>query len=343
MPKTLVITGGCGFIGSNFVHLLLRERPDWHIVNLDALTYAGNLANLASIADDPRYTFLRVDITDAEALNAALATLPAPPDALVHFAAESHVDRSIVGPEAFLNTNIIGTFRLLEYARKHKQLRYVQVSTDEVYGSLGDEGAFTEDTPIAANSPYSASKASADLMVRAYHHTFGLDVVTTRCSNNYGPFQFPEKLIPLMILHAKDGKPMPVYGNGKNVRDWIHVEDHCRGVLTALEHGKPGEVYNFGGESERDNLQIVQQIADLVCGHHDLIRFVQDRPGHDWRYAMDITKVRRELGWEPRVTFATGLADTIQWYLANPEWCRQVLSQEYRSFYDQWYAGRTNA
>jgi dTDP-glucose 4,6-dehydratase len=180
-------------------------------------------------------------------------------------------------------------------------------------------------------------------MVRAYHHTFGLDVVTTRCSNNYGPFQFPEKLIPLMILHAKDGKPMPVYGNGKNVRDWIHVEDHCRGVLTALEHGKPGEVYNFGGESERDNLQIVQQIADLVCGHHDLIRFVQDRPGHDWRYAMDITKVRRELGWEPRVTFATGLADTIQWYLANPEWCRQVLSQEYRSFYDQWYAGRTNA
>ena len=337
---TVLITGGCGFIGANFVHLLLAERNGWHIVNVDSLTYAGNLANLADVADNPRYRFARIDITDRPALDALLADLPEAPSHIVNFAAESHVDRSILGPEVFVRTNIHGTFTLLELARTLPACRFLQVSTDEVYGSLGDEGVFTEDTPIAPNSPYSASKAAADLLARSYHHTFGMDVVTTRCSNNYGRFQFPEKLIPLMVINAHSGKPLPVYGSGGNVRDWIHVEDHCRGILAALERGRAGEVYNFGGLAERRNLDIVQFIADTVCSNRDAIRFVDDRPGHDWRYAMGIDKAVAELRWSPRWTFETGLADTVRWYLDNQPWWQAVQSDAYREFYDQWYGDR---
>ena len=338
---TVLITGGCGFIGSNFVHLLLAERPDWQVINVDSLTYAGNLANLADVAKNPNYRFARLDIADRPGLDALLADLPEAPGYIVNFAAESHVDRSILGPEVFVRTNIMGTFNLLEIARDLDGCRFVQVSTDEVYGSLGDEGAFTEDTPLQPSNPYSASKAAADLLARSYHHTFAMDVVTTRCSNNYGRFQFPEKLIPLMIINAHSGKPLPVYGSGRNVRDWIHVEDHCRGILAALEQGRGGEVYNFGGLAERRNLDIVQFIADTVCGHRDAIRFVEDRPGHDWRYAMAIDKAKAALGWHPRWTFEAGLADTVRWYLDNQPWWEAVQSQAYREFYDRWYGERT--
>ncbi len=338
---TVLVTGGCGFIGANFVHLLLAERPDWNVVNVDVLTYAGNLANLAEVADNPRYRFARLDIDDRPAMAALLADLAEAPQYIVNFAAESHVDRSIDGPDVFVKTNIHGTFTLLELARGMDGCRFVQVSTDEVYGSLGDEGVFTEETPIQPNSPYSASKASADMLVRSYHHTFGMDVVTTRCSNNYGRFQFPEKLIPLMIINADAGKALPVYGTGLNVRDWIHVEDHCRGILAATERGKSGEVYNFGGLAERPNLDIVHFIADNVRGDRDLIQFVQDRPGHDWRYAMGIDKAQAELDWGPRWTFETGLADTVRWYLDNRPWWEAVQSEAYRDFYDRWYGERT--
>ncbi len=338
---TVLVTGGCGFIGANFIQLLLAERQDWNVVNVDSLTYAGNLANLADVADDPRYRFARIDIADRPAMEALLADLPEAPGHIVNFAAESHVDRSILGPDVFVQTNIFGTFTLLELCRAMGSCRFVQVSTDEVYGSLGDEGVFTEETPIQPNSPYSASKASADLLVRSYHHTFGMDVVTTRCSNNYGRYQFPEKLIPLMIINADSGKPLPVYGSGKNVRDWIHVEDHCRGILAALEGGRSGEVYNFGGLAERPNLDIVHFIADTICGHRDLIEFVEDRPGHDWRYAMGIDKALAELDWAPRWTFETGLADTVQWFLSNRAWWEAVQSQEYMDFYDSLYGDRS--
>jgi dTDP-glucose 4,6-dehydratase len=336
----VVVTGGAGFIGANFVQLLLAERPDWQVYNVDALTYAGNLANLQSVADLPHYHFARVDIADAEALDGFFAALPQPPRYIINFAAETHVDRSIDGPEAFVRTNVTGTFRLLEQARKLPGCRYVQVSTDEVYGSLGDDGVFTEQTPIQPSSPYSAAKASGDLLVGSYHHTYGMDTVITRCSNNYGPLQFPEKLIPLMVIHAMQGKPLPVYGTGRNVRDWIHVEDHCRGVLAATERGRAGEVYNFGGLSERANLQIVEQIADQVADDRSLIRFVQDRPGHDWRYAMAIDKAVAELGWQPRWDFDAGLAATIAWYRANEPWWRAVQNQEHIAFSNRWYGQR---
>ncbi len=338
--KTVIVAGGAGFIGSNFIRLLLAERPDLRVVNIDALTYAGNLANLKDVAEHPNYRFARVDIANESQLNALFESLDAKPEFIVNFAAESHVDRSIDGPEAFLQANITGTFRLLQHARSIDGVRYVQISTDEVYGSLGDEGAFTETTPLDPSSPYSASKASADMLVNAYHHTFGLDAVITRCSNNYGPYQFPEKLIPLMIIHADAGKPLPVYGTGLNVRDWIHVEDHCRGILATMERGKSGEIYNFGGEAERPNLHIVHLIADTVCGNRDNITFVTDRPGHDWRYAMDITKVRAELDWQPQVVFEQGIGDTIAWYLDNRPWWTAVQNDEHRQFYDRWYADR---
>lgn len=338
--KTVVVAGGAGFIGSNFVRMLLAERPNYRVVNIDTLTYAGNLANLADLRDHERYSFARVDIADAAQVDAFFDGLASPPELIVNFAAESHVDRSIDGPEAFIRANITGTFRLLERARRIDGVRYLQVSTDEVYGSLGDEGAFTEETSLKPSSPYSATKTSADMLVGAYHHTYGLDTVITRCSNNYGPYQFPEKLIPLMIIHADAGKALPVYGTGMNVRDWIHVDDHCDGILTTLERGKSGEVYNFGGEAERPNLDIVHLIADTVCGNRDAITFVKDRPGHDWRYAMDITKVRRELDWSPKVDFEQGIRDTIAWYLENRAWWQQIQSNEHLAFYDRWYGDR---
>jgi dTDP-glucose 4,6-dehydratase len=342
--KTVVIAGGAGFIGSNFVRLVLAEREDWRVINIDALTYAGNLANLTDVADHPNYRFERVDIAEAEQVDALFDALDEQPAYIINFAAESHVDRSIDGPEAFVRANVTGTFRLLERARAYGDgTRYLQVSTDEVYGSLGDEGAFTETTPIDPSSPYSASKASADLLVGAYHRTFGLDTVITRCSNNYGPYQFPEKLIPLMVIHALQGKKLPVYGTGMNVRDWIHVEDHCRGILATVEKGEAGEVYNFGGEAERANLAIVELIADRVAGSRAAITFVKDRPGHDWRYAMDNTKARAELDWAPRWTFEDGMASTIDWYLEHRTWWQQVQSQEHLSFFDRWYGDRSEA
>ncbi|MBW2532889.1 MAG: dTDP-glucose 4,6-dehydratase [Deltaproteobacteria bacterium] len=338
--RLVVVTGGAGFIGSNFVRHLLTERPDWDVVNVDALTYAANLANLRDVDQSPRYRFVRGDIADAEFVDGFFGGLGATPNHVVNFAAESHVDRSILGPEEFVRTNVTGTFRLLEAARRLAGCRHVQISTDEVYCSLGDEGAFVEDMPLTGNSPYSASKAAADLLVGAYHHTFGLDTVITRCSNNYGPYQFPEKLIPLMVLNSRQGKELPVYGEGKNVRDWIHVEDHCRGILAAMEQGRSGEAYNFGGASERANIDIVHHIADRVAGNRDLVRFVKDRPGHDWRYAMDFGKARAELGFEPRVRFEEGLDATIDWYLENEEWWQPILSGDYTEFYEKWYGDR---
>jgi dTDP-glucose 4,6-dehydratase len=336
----VAVTGGCGFIGSNFIRHVLKERPAWHIVNVDALTYAGNFGNLADIPKSPRYQFLKGDIGDLKFVSSLSKRLDRKLDAIVNFAAESHVDRSVLGPGAFVRTNITGTFNLLEVARQAPGIRFLQISTDEVYGSLGDTGKFAETTPLAPSSPYSASKASADLLVHAYYHTFGVDAVITRCSNNYGPYQFPEKLIPLMILNARSGKELPVYGTGRNVRDWIHVEDHCRGIVAALERGKSGEIYNFGGNSERANIGIVEHIAERVSGTRTLIRFVKDRPGHDWRYAMDADKAALELGWEPDIAFDEGIDRTIEWYLANEVWWRPILTGEYQRFYEQWYGGR---
>ena len=338
--KTIVVTGGCGFIGSNFIRYALEARPDWSILNLDALTYAGNLANLADLADHARYRFLRGDIGDTEFVRNAFASLSAPPDLVINFAAESHVDRSLLGPEAFVRTNLLGTFNLLDAFRSAGGGRFVQISTDEVYGALGDTGVFTENTPLDPSSPYSASKAGADLLVQSYHRSFGLDTVVTRCSNNYGPYQFPEKLIPLMVLNAREGHALPVYGKGQNVRDWIHVLDHCRGVLAAAERGTSGHVYNFGARNERANLEIVERIAKTVSGSTELIRFVTDRPGHDWRYAMDPSKAELELGWKAEIPFEEGLGQTIQWYLDNEAWWRPIMSGEYRQFYDRWYGGR---
>ena len=333
--QTLLVTGGCGFIGSNFVRLLLAERPDVRVVNLDALTYAGNAESLDDVAGDERYAFLKADIADAEAVEAAYAEHR--PDAVVHFAAESHVDRSILDSGPFVRTNVVGTQTLLDAARRHDVKRHVHVSTDEVYGSLGPEGLFTEETPLAPNSPYSASKAASDLLARSYHHTFGLDVVTTRCSNNYGPYQFPEKLIPLFVSNLIEGKTVPVYGDGSNVRDWIHVEDHCRGVLAALEEGTAGEVYNFGGASEMTNLELTRSLVKALGRDESAIEYVRDRPGHDLRYAIDFSKSERELGWRPRWTFEDGLAATIEWYQFNAEWVSRVKSGEYRDYYSRQY------
>jgi dTDP-glucose 4,6-dehydratase len=338
--RTILVTGGCGFIGSNFIRHVAALRPDWRIMNIDALTYAGNLGNLKGIETHCDYRFIKGDISDLEFVRTLFKGLTSPPDYVVNFAAESHVDRSILGPRAFVETNIIGVFNLLEALREGRMGRFLQVSTDEVYGSLGDDGRFSETTPLNPSSPYSASKASADMMVRAYNRTYGLDTVTTRCSNNYGPYQFPEKLIPLMIINARQGKPLPVYGHGENVRDWIHVEDHCRGILAALKHGVSGEIYNFGGNMELPNLSIVERIADRVAGSRDSIRFVTDRPGHDWRYAMNAAKARQELAWSPGISFEEGLNGTIQWYLLNEDWWKPILSGEYMKYYETWYAKR---
>lgn len=334
----ILVTGGAGFIGSNFVLHMLEHDRSYRIVNFDALTYAGNLENLRSVQDDPRYEFLRGDVAEAQDVENALRP---DVDAVIHFAAESHVDRSLEGPSIFLRTNVLGTQVLLERAREIGLKRFVMVSTDEVYGSLGEAGRFDESSPLAPNSPYSASKASADLVCRAYHHSFGLPVMITRCSNNYGPFQFPEKLIPLMIANALADEPLPVYGDGKNVRDWLFVQDHCAALRRVLEDGQPGEVYNIGGDSERQNIDVVTTLLDILGKPHDLIRFVSDRPGHDRRYAIDATHIRRQLGWKAEVGFEEGLRRTVDWYQRHSWWLDAVRSGEYREYYERMYGGRT--
>lgn len=356
LNDTIVVTGGAGFIGSNFV-LDWLESAGAPVVNLDLLTYAGNPANLAALKADRRHVLVRGDICDAEQVASLLREHR--PKAIVHFAAESHVDRSIVGPEAFLRTNIHGTFTLLDQAKTYwrslddegqRAFRFLHVSTDEVYGTLGPEdAAFCETTPYAPNSPYAASKAGSDHLVRAYHHTFGLPVLTTNCSNNYGPFQFPEKLIPLMILNALEGKPLPVYGDGANVRDWLYVKDHCSAIRAVLERGQVGETYNIGGNSERKNLDVVGTICDLVDemrpdagmgSRRKLITFVKDRPGHDRRYAIDASKIARELGWKPAENFEDGLRHTVRWYLENLDWVEGVRTGAYMNWIEQNYAER---
>jgi dTDP-glucose 4,6-dehydratase len=334
----LLVTGGCGFIGSNFVLSLLESHPDVRIVNVDLLTYAGNLENLQdTVPYGDRYTFVRGDITDREVVRSLCARKP---DCVVNFAAESHVDRSIMDASAFVGTNVMGTQVLLDACREHGVGRFVQVSTDEVYGSLGPEGAFTEHHPLAPNSPYAASKAAADLFVRAYHKTYGLDTVITRCSNNYGPYQFPEKLIPLMITNAMEDKELPVYGDGMNVRDWIHVADHCRAIDLILRKGTPGEVYNIGTTCELHNIDIVRYILRRLDKAESLIRFVEDRPGHDRRYAMDASKLRTELGWEPTVGFEEGMNQTISWYIEHDLWWQRIKTGQYLSYYEEWYGKR---
>lgn len=335
---TILVTGGAGFIGANYVLRRLRERPEERVVVIDALTYAGNLESLKPAEGHPRFAFHRADITeDAEVAPIFAAEAP---EVVVHFAAESHVDRSILGPRVFTKTNVLGTQVLLDAARQHGVKRFVMVSTDEVYGSLGPTGAFSETSPLQPSSPYSASKASADLLALAYQHTFGLDVVVTRCSNNYGPLQFPEKLIPLMILNALEDKPLPVYGDGMQVRDWIHVEDHCAAVDAVREHGKSGHVYNIGCKNERPNIEIVRAILGHLKKPDSLIRYVQDRPGHDRRYAIDPAKIEQELGWTPQKRFEDALIETIEWYLGNRGWWERVRSGAYRDYYDQQYGAR---
>lgn len=331
----LLVAGGAGFIGSNFIRYILGAHGDWQLFNVDKLTYAGNLANLADLSGDARYRFVRADICDAARIGEIVAE--AAPDAIVNFAAETHVDRSIDDPSLFLRTNILGTQVLLGAARKAGVARYVQVSTDEVYGSLGPTGKFTEESPLRPNSPYAASKTAGDLLARAYFKTYGTPVVVTRCSNNYGPFQFPEKLIPFFVTLLSAGKPVPVYGDGRNVRDWIHVDDHSRAVEAVLLRGKPGEVYNIGGGNERTNIEITKLLLDAMGKDEASIRFVPDRPGHDRRYAIDDTRIRAELEVAPRVPFEEGLRATVRWYLENEPWWRAVQSGEYLSFYDRWY------
>ena len=339
--KNVLVTGGAGFIGSNFVHLLVRERPDWGIVNLDALTYAGNLENLTAVEGHPGYRFLQGDITEPADVERAVDMLfeDAGTPVVVHFAAESHVDRSIHSGIEFVKTNVVGTQVLLDVARDRKVDKFVHVSTDEVYGSLGDTGFFTEDTPLAPNSPYSSSKAGSDLLVRAAVHTHGFPACITRCSNNYGPYQFPEKLIPLMIANASEGKKLPVYGDGMNVRDWLYVEDHCEAILRVLEDGKTGDVYNIGGHNEYPNIEIVKMILAGLGKGEELIEYVTDRPGHDRRYAIDAGKIERELGWTPRYEFEQALPLTIEWYAKNGEWMDRVRSGEYREYLAKQYGG----
>jgi dTDP-glucose 4,6-dehydratase len=346
--KTMLVTGGCGFIGSNFIRRALQLKPDWRIVNLDALTYAGNGASLADVAEraPDRYDFRHGDICDQALLEEILEKEA--PAGIFHFAAESHVDRSIHGPLAFVQTNVVGTCHLLAACQKlwtrwgrPDNFRLVHISTDEVYGSLGDQGRFTETTAYDPSSPYSASKAASDHFARAWHRTYGLPVIVTNCSNNYGPYQFPEKLIPLMILNILDSKELPVYGDGQNVRDWLYVIDHCEALLTVFDRGIPGETYNIGGGAERRNLEVVEQLCALMDQRLDrteaqssrhLIRYVTDRPGHDRRYAIDATRIRRDLEWQPRFDFETAMAETVDWYLANPRWIESVRSGAYRNW-----------
>ncbi len=346
MKKIIFVTGGSGFIGSNFIRCVLRRQPTWRVINLDGLTYAGNSESLEDLATDERYRFVLGNICDRTLVERLLSEEQ--PTYVVHFAAESHVDRSIDGPAAFVETNVYGTFTMLDAVRcwwrelpavQQAAFRFLHVSTDEVYGSLGATGLFTEDTPYAPNSPYSASKAASDHFVRAYHHTYGLPVLTTNCSNNYGPYQFPEKLIPLMILNALAGKPLPVYGDGMQIRDWLYVEDHCRAILTVLDQGKTGETYNIGGHNEMANINIVHTLCSLLDELHprsdgkpysEQITYVTDRPGHDRRYAIDAGKIGRELGWKPQETFDTGIRKTVEWYLANLTWCERITTGKYR-------------
>ncbi len=330
----ILTTGGAGFIGANFIRHLMSTGDD-RIVNLDKLTYAGNLENLAGLEDDPRYRFVRGDIGDKEIVGRLLAEEKI--EAVVHFAAESHVDRSVDAPALFLETNVLGTQILLDESRRAGVERFLHVSTDEVYGSLGETGLFTEESPLAPNSPYAASKAGSDLVCRAYHHTYGFPVVITRCSNNYGPYQFPEKLIPLMIANALEGKPLPVYGDGRNVRDWLYVEDHCAALAAALRKGLPGEVYNIGGCNEMRNIDLVRMLLAELGKSEDLITFVTDRPGHDLRYAIDASKIERELGWRPAHGFADGLAATVGWYVDRRDWWEKIRSGAYRDYYDRLY------
>jgi dTDP-glucose 4,6-dehydratase len=337
VPAVLV-TGGAGFIGSNLVRYLRRERPGWTVVNLDKLTYAGNLESLADLRSDRGHLFVRGDIANADLVEHLCAQHEV--EAILNLAAESHVDRSILGPGIFVETNVSGTQVLLEAARRAGVKRFVQVSTDEVYGSLGAEGRFSEASPLRPSSPYSASKTAADLLALAYHHTFGLDVIVTRCSNNYGPYQFPEKLIPLMIANALDGKKLPVYGDGMQVRDWIHVDDHCAALLAAVERGRAGEIYNVGSDNEWPNLQIVQQLLRILRKPESMIEHVKDRPGHDRRYAIEARKARSELGWAPRIPFVDGLQRTVDWYVANRTWWDRVRSGEYRAYYEKNYGAR---
>lgn len=333
--RRILVTGGCGFIGSNFIRLELQTDPELQVINVDKLTYAGNLANLADLSHESRYRFVRGDICDRELICGLLQSDPI--DAVINFAAESHVDRSIQDSSPFVRTNILGTQTLLDCCRQQGIQRYLQVSTDEVYGSLGDSGKFTEQTPLAPNSPYSASKASADLLVRAYVQTYGFPAVITRCSNNYGPYQFPEKLIPLFITNAVADRPLPMYGTGLNVRDWIHVSDHCRGIGLAWRHGRTGEVYNFGGDTELTNLDLTHKLLEALGKPRSLVQFVADRPGHDHRYAIDISKAQKELGWEPQVRFEAGIKDTIDWYLGHADWIAGVKSGDYLKYYEQQY------
>jgi len=334
----VLVTGGCGFIGANLVRLLLRERPAWRVVNLDKLTYAGNAESLGDLEGHERYRFVRGDVANGELVGELLRSERI--EAVMHLAAESHVDRSILAPAIFIETNVRGTQVLLEAARELGVSRFLHVSTDEVYGSLGPTGAFTEETPLAPSSPYSASKAASDLLALAYARTFQLPVVVTRCSNNYGPYQFPEKLIPLMIANALRDRPLPVYGDGMNVRDWIHVEDHCRGLLLALERGRAGEVYNFGARSERHNIHIVQQVLALLGKPESLVQYVKDRPGHDRRYAIDPRKAEGELGWAPGHRFEEALAATVRWYVEHRAWWERILTGEYLRYYEKQYGGR---
>lgn len=349
--KTLLVTGGAGFIGSNFIRYMLNAHTDYRIINMDLLTYAGNLESLKDVADNERYSFVRCDIRDCAAVERVFEENCV--DFVVNFAAESHVDRSIVDPQAFLTTNVLGTQVLLDAAKKYWKLfpldkysreyrsgvKYLQVSTDEAYGALGKTGMFTEQTPLSPNSPYSASKASADLFVRAYHETFGLPVNITRCSNNYGPFQFPEKLIPLMLNNCLCGKPLPVYGDGLQIRDWLYVEDHCRAIDCVLQNGVCGEVYNIGGNNERSNIDIVKLIIKAAGASEKLITYVKDRPGHDRRYAIDNTKITSQLGWKPLVDFETGIEITLEWYLSNRAWTEGILSGDYAAYYEKMYGG----
>jgi len=359
--RMVLVTGGCGFIGANFIRFVLATRPDWHVVNLDKLTYAGNLQNLNDIADDPRYRFVRGDICDQDLVESLFAGHRI--NTVVHFAAESHVDRSITGPDTFIRTNIFGTFTLLEVARKHwlgeaggdnrgAQIRFLHVSTDEVFGSLGARGYFSETTCYDPRSPYSASKASSDHLVRAYFHTYGLPVLITNCSNNFGPFQFPEKLIPLVINNGLQGVSLPVYGDGGNVRDWLFVQDHCEAIARALEQGRPGESYNIGGHNEKRNLEVVELLCDILDRQagplasgkprRSLITFVRDRLGHDRRYAIDAGKIERELDWRPRTSFSEGLEKTVAWYLGNRPWLESVIDGSYQEYYRKMYgAGGT--
>lgn len=349
--RSIIVTGGAGFIGSNFVKYMLDKYSDYRIINVDCLTYAGNLENLKEIDACPRYTFVKADIRDRDVIDSLFSQYEI--TSVVNFAAESHVDRSIEDPEVFLATNIIGTQVLLDTAKKYWKVntgdkycknyksgvKFLQVSTDEVYGALGKTGMFVEDMPLMPNSPYSASKASADLIVRSYSETFGMPVNITRCSNNYGPYQFPEKLIPLMINNCLKDKELPVYGDGMQIRDWLHVYDHCSAIDTVLHKGKNGEVYNIGGNNEKANIEIVKLIINTLNKSEKLIKFVKDRPGHDRRYAIDNSKITSELGWEPAYTFEQGIQETIQWYIDNAEWIENIVSGDYKKYYADMYDG----